>query len=139
VGEEGEDASVRPNQIFAVSLTPDLLPPHRARSVYWTVRRQLLTPFGLRTLDARDPRYRGRCEGSSRDRDLAAHQGAVWPCSCPRGRRRVRFGDVRRRPSPHASRLLRARRERGRGGAGFDELCLSYQFSVFSSQFSVLN
>ena len=79
VGEEGADASVRPNQIFAVSLTADLLPPHRARSVYWTVRRQLLTPFGLRTLDTRDPHYHGRGHGTLRERELAAHQGAAWP------------------------------------------------------------
>jgi len=79
VGEEGPDPSVRPNQILAVSLTEDLLPPHRARSVYWTVRRQLLTPFGLRTLDVRDPRYHGRCDGTARNQDLAAHQGTVWP------------------------------------------------------------
>jgi glycogen debranching enzyme len=79
VGDEGPDASIRPNQIFAVSLSEDLLPPHRARAVYWSVRRHLLTPFGLRTLDARDPRYRGRCVGSQRERDLAYHQGTVWP------------------------------------------------------------
>jgi predicted glycogen debranching enzyme len=77
--EEGPDPTLRPNQIFAVSLTGDLLPPHRARSVYWAVRRRLLTPFGLRTLDPGDPRYRGRCEGSPRDRERAAHQGSVWP------------------------------------------------------------
>lgn len=79
VGDDGPDRSVRPNQIFAVSLSDDLLPPHRARAVYWSVRRHLLTPFGLRTLDARDPRYRGRCEGTQRERDLAYHQGTVWP------------------------------------------------------------
>src|SRR5512143_1329191 len=53
VGDEGPDRSLRPNQIFAVSLSEDLLPPHRARAVYWSLRRHLLTPFGLRTLDAR--------------------------------------------------------------------------------------
>jgi len=79
IGDGGPDASLRPNQILAVSLTPDLLPPHRARSVYWTVRRRLLTPFGLRTLDPADPRYRGRCEGDERSRLAAAHQGTVWP------------------------------------------------------------
>jgi len=79
VGEEGPDPTVRPNQIFAVSLTEDLLPPHRARAVYWTVRRRLLTPFGLRTLDPKDPRYRGTCAGTQRDCDLAYHQGTVWP------------------------------------------------------------
>lgn len=79
VGDDGPDRSLRPNQIFAVSLSEDLLPPHRARAVYWSVRRHLLTPFGLRTLDPRDPRYRGRCTGSQRERDLAYHQGTVWP------------------------------------------------------------
>jgi len=79
VGPEGPDRSVRPNQIFAVSLSGDLLPPHRARAVYWTVRRRLLTPFGLRTLDPRDAAYRGRCGGTERERALSAHQGSAWP------------------------------------------------------------
>jgi predicted glycogen debranching enzyme len=79
IGDGGPDSSVRPNQLLAVSLTEDLLPPHRARSVYWVVRRQLLTPFGLRTLDAADPRYRGVCDGDERARLAAAHQGTVWP------------------------------------------------------------
>jgi predicted glycogen debranching enzyme len=79
VGDDAPDESLRPNQIFAVSLSEDLLPPHRARAVYWSVRRHLLTPFGLRTLDPRDPRYRGRCVGTQRERDLAYHQGTVWP------------------------------------------------------------
>ena len=79
VSEAGRDRSLRPNQIFAVSLEEDLLPPHRARAVYWSVRRHLLTPFGLRTLDPRDPHYRGRCQGTQRERDLAYHQGTVWP------------------------------------------------------------
>ncbi len=79
VGDDGPDATIRPNQIFAVSLTGDLLPPHRARAVYWTVRRRLLTPFGLRSLDPRDPRYRGSSQRTPRDRALSAHQGAAWP------------------------------------------------------------
>ncbi len=79
VGPDGSDASLRPNQIFAVSLCDDLLPPHRARAVYWAVRSRLLTPLGLRTLDPRDPRYRGHCAGSARERALALHQGAAWP------------------------------------------------------------
>jgi predicted glycogen debranching enzyme len=79
IDDEGPDPSVRPNQIFAVALSDDLLPPHRARAVYWTVRRSLFTPFGLRTLDPRDPRYRGRAGPSERERALAMHQGAAWP------------------------------------------------------------
>ena len=76
---DSPDASLRPNQILAVSLTEDLLPPHRARSVYWAVRRNLLTPFGLRTLAPEDSRYRGRCEGDERSRLATAHQGTVYP------------------------------------------------------------
>jgi predicted glycogen debranching enzyme len=79
IGEDGPDPTVRPNQILAVSLTEDLLPPHHARAVYWTVRRRLLTPFGLRTLDPKDARYRGTCAGTQREADAAYHQGTVWP------------------------------------------------------------
>lgn len=79
VGEGGPDPTLRPNQIFAVSLSEDLLPPHHARAVYWTVRRELLTPFGLRSLDPRDARYRSRGGPIDRENDLAAHQGGAWP------------------------------------------------------------
>jgi predicted glycogen debranching enzyme len=79
VNDNGPDPSVRPNQIFAVSLSEDLLPPHHARAVYWTVRRRLLTPFGLRTLDPRDARYRGKGGPTDRENALAAHQGGAWP------------------------------------------------------------
>lgn len=42
------------------------------------VERELLTPMGLRSLAANDPRYIGRCEGDMRSRDQAYHQGTVW-------------------------------------------------------------
>src|SRR5262249_19440878 len=51
----------------------------RGGAVYWMIRSRLLTPFGLRTLDPRDPRYRGSCGSSSADRALSLHQGAAWP------------------------------------------------------------
>ena len=79
VTESGPDPSLRPNQIFAVSLSEDLLPPHHARAVYWTVRRRLLTPFGLRTLDPRDAHYRRKGGPTDRENALAAHQGGAWP------------------------------------------------------------
>jgi glycogen debranching enzyme len=43
------------------------------------VQRELLTPYGLRTLSPRDPRYRGEYEGDARSRDGAYHEGTVWP------------------------------------------------------------
>ena len=73
-----EDASIRPNQIIAVSVQ-DLLSITMRRSVFEVVTRELLTPLGLRTLSPRDPRYHGRFEGDPRQRDLAYHQGTVWP------------------------------------------------------------
>ena len=73
------DGSIRPNQIFAVSLHYSMLSAERARAVVETVERELLTPVGLRTLNAKDPRYRGRYEGDQYSRDSAYHQGTVWP------------------------------------------------------------
>ena len=72
------DPSIRPNQIFAVSLHHCMLPRDRARSVVEKVEEHLLTPFGLRTLAPSDPRYRGSYTGSPKERDGAYHQGTVW-------------------------------------------------------------
>jgi glycogen debranching enzyme len=79
VDGDARDASMRPNQIFAVSLFHKVLPPDKARAVVDAVERQLLTPYGLRTLAPGDPRYRGRYEGDPTSRDSAYHQGTVWP------------------------------------------------------------
>ena len=73
------DASIRPNQIFAVSLPFTMLDAPRARAVVDVVTRELLTPYGLRTLAPLDPAYRGRYEGDGPSRDGAYHQGTVWP------------------------------------------------------------
>ncbi len=75
----GRDASIRPNQVFAVSLPFSMLSRDRAERVLKVVRRELLTPYGLRTLSPEDPRYRGRYEGDQLARDSAYHQGTVWP------------------------------------------------------------
>ncbi|MEI8003546.1 MAG: amylo-alpha-1,6-glucosidase, partial [Methanothrix sp.] len=73
-----EDASIRPNQIIAAGI-PDLLPQVMREGILDVVTRELLTPYGLRTLSPRDPRYAGRYEGDARSRDGAYHQGTVWP------------------------------------------------------------
>jgi predicted glycogen debranching enzyme len=73
------DASIRPNQIFAVSLRYTMLSAERARLVVEAVERELLTPVGLRSLAPSDPNYRGRYEGDGRARDSVYHQGTVWP------------------------------------------------------------
>ena len=72
------DPSIRPNQIFAVSLPHSMLPRDRARSVVEKVEEHLRTPFGLRSLAPSDPQYRGRYTGAPTERDGAYHQGTVW-------------------------------------------------------------
>jgi predicted glycogen debranching enzyme len=73
------DASIRPNQLFAISLRYPLISGERAESILKVVERELLTPVGLRTLSPHDPQYRGRYEGGPTERDAAYHQGTVWP------------------------------------------------------------
>jgi predicted glycogen debranching enzyme len=73
------DASIRPNQILAVSLNHSMLARGRALAVVEVVARELLTPYGLRTLAPSDPRYIGRYSGDQFARDSAYHQGTVWP------------------------------------------------------------
>jgi predicted glycogen debranching enzyme len=78
LGSGQVDDSVRPNQVFAISLTYPVLEPSRWKRVIEVVERELLTPYGLRTLSPNDPRYRGICEGNLDARDAAYHQGTVW-------------------------------------------------------------
>lgn len=78
-GEGGDDASLRPNQIYAVCLPGELLETKQAKRVVEVVQDHLLTPVGLRTLAPSDPRYCPRCEGTVHSRDGAYHQGTVWP------------------------------------------------------------
>ncbi len=73
------DASLRPNQLFAASLTPHLLSEEQTRSMLQHVTEHLLTPMGLRTLSPQDPNYHPRFNGPRQERDAAYHQGAVWP------------------------------------------------------------
>lgn len=81
--KEGNDISLRPNQIFAVSLpslkdAPALLNFEQQKSVVDTVAKKLLTPYGLRSLAPQHPDYQGHYGGDRRQRDGAYHQGTVW-------------------------------------------------------------
>ena len=79
INGDDRDASIRPNQVIAISLTNSMVSQDRAASVLHVVERELLTPRGLRTLSPQDPNYIGRYEGDPRSRDGAYHQGTVWP------------------------------------------------------------
>src|SRR5882672_10870869 len=74
----GNDASLRPNQIFAVSLPESPLTPEQQRAVVDVCARRLLTSHGLRSLAQEEPGYQGRYGGAPRERDGAYHQGTVW-------------------------------------------------------------
>lgn len=78
-GPDGNDASLRPNQLYALSLNDDLISEDQAASLLRVVEAELVTPVGLRTLSPRDSRYRPRYEGGVVERDGAYHQGTVWP------------------------------------------------------------
>jgi predicted glycogen debranching enzyme len=77
-GEEGDDASLRPNQIFSMSLRFPILIEARWRPVIDAVTEKLLTPFGLRSLDPGHKDYKPCYDGDLRARDAAYHQGTVW-------------------------------------------------------------
>jgi predicted glycogen debranching enzyme len=77
-GDNG-DGSIRPNQIFAISLPHSMLDNERASQVIAVVERDLLTPVGLRSLAPNDPNYIGVYQGDTVSRDGAYHQGTVWP------------------------------------------------------------
>jgi predicted glycogen debranching enzyme len=75
----GVDASLRPNQIIAVALDFTMLNNDKSEQIVDVVQRELVTPYGLRTLARSDSRYRGMYVGDRRSRDQAYHNGTVWP------------------------------------------------------------
>lgn len=78
-GPSGDDWSLRPNQLFTVSLSATAFDVTRARSIVDVCAARLWTPMGLRTLASDDPAYVGTYAGTQSARDGAYHQGTVWP------------------------------------------------------------
>ncbi len=77
-GPNGNDGSLRPNQIFAVSLPESPLTAEQRKHVVDICALRLVTPHGLRSLDAADANYCGHYQGTQAQRDAAYHQGTVW-------------------------------------------------------------
>jgi predicted glycogen debranching enzyme len=77
-GEHGDDASLRPNQIFSLSLRYPILEESRWQRVVDVVEERLLTPYGLRTLAQGHADFKAQYFGDLRARDAAYHQGTVW-------------------------------------------------------------
>lgn len=73
-----KDESIRPNQLFAISLPYPLIDGKKAKTVLKMVEEKLYTPVGLRSLPVSDPRYIGIYGGDAMHRDSSYHQGTVW-------------------------------------------------------------
>jgi predicted glycogen debranching enzyme len=104
-GPKGDDDSIRPNQIFALSLKHPVLDDRHREPVLSVVHDRLLTLYGLRTLSSDHPDYKAHYRGDLFARDGAYHQGTVWPWLIGH------FVDayLRLHPDPQKSRdLLRA-------------------------------
>jgi 4-alpha-glucanotransferase len=78
-GPNGDDPSIRPNQIFAVSLPHSPLAAADQANVVQACRRHLLTAYGLRSLAPESPAYHPHYGGGVLERDGGYHQGPVWP------------------------------------------------------------
>jgi predicted glycogen debranching enzyme len=112
--EGGDDHSLRPNQIFSVSLRHPILNPARWRPVVDAVTDRLLTPVGLRSLAHGHRDYKAAYFGDLRARDAAYHQGTVWAWLIGH------YLDARRRvhaDGDDANRILRGFDEHLREGA----------------------
>jgi 4-alpha-glucanotransferase len=78
-GPSGDDRSIRPNQLFALSLTHSPIDDRRLQlRVLEECRKHLLTPVGLRSLSPEDQHYHGQYLGNVAQRDGSYHQGPVW-------------------------------------------------------------
>ena len=78
-GAAHDDSSIRPNQLFAISLSSDLLDRSQAVAVLSFVEKRLITHRGLRTLSLEDPAFRPHYRGTAIERAAARHQGSVFP------------------------------------------------------------
>jgi predicted glycogen debranching enzyme len=78
-GPQGNDASIRPNAVYAVALPFRAFESLREQAIVDRIAHELWTPMGLRSLSPADPAYAGHYGGSPHDRDAAYHRGTAWP------------------------------------------------------------
>jgi predicted glycogen debranching enzyme len=78
-GPDGNDASIRPNAVYAVALPFRAFESRREHAIVDRIAHELWTPMGLRSLSPSDPAYTGHYGGSPHDRDAVYHRGTAWP------------------------------------------------------------
>jgi glycogen debranching enzyme len=99
-----DDASLRPNQVIAMSLPFVKFDADHAKRALAIISRELVTPCGLRTLGPEEPGYKGRYKGSLPELDAAYHQGTAWPWLLgPYATALVKYSNDR----PEAKRVLK--------------------------------
>lgn len=76
---EVKNKQMRPNQAYAVGLPFPILDDARSKKVLLGLYKDLYTPLGMRTLDIEDNDFKAIHTGSMFERDMAYHQGTVWP------------------------------------------------------------
>jgi predicted glycogen debranching enzyme len=72
------DSTVRPNQVFAISLPFTMLDTAKEKLVLGAITQELATPYGLRSLSPKDRKYCGGYSGDRKSRDYCYHNGPVW-------------------------------------------------------------
>ncbi|MFH1834552.1 MAG: amylo-alpha-1,6-glucosidase [Methanobacteriota archaeon] len=76
---EPKDTAVRPNQLIATSLDYTMLDKGQVKRILEVCEEKLLTELGLKTIESQDPRYQETYLGNPKERELAYHNGTVWP------------------------------------------------------------
>jgi predicted glycogen debranching enzyme len=76
---QAADDSLRPNQIIALSLEFNMLDALKSDQIIHLLITELITPYGLRTLEPKNPNYHGNYSGNRQTRDQAYHNGTIWP------------------------------------------------------------
>nr|WP_217359317.1 amylo-alpha-1,6-glucosidase [Anabaena sp. UHCC 0204] len=76
--DDRRNFQIRPNAVLALSLHHCGFAPSQGQQILNLATDRLLTPYGLRSLDPRDPQYIGKYEGNPQKRDRSYHQGTVW-------------------------------------------------------------
>ncbi|MFH8080791.1 MAG: amylo-alpha-1,6-glucosidase [Candidatus Aenigmatarchaeota archaeon] len=74
-----KDETLRPNQLIAIHLPFCMIDEDMKSKIIKIVREKLLTPRGIRTLPKDDKNFRGKYYGGFKERDLAYHNGTIWP------------------------------------------------------------
>ena len=74
------DSKIRPNQLFALSLTYPIIDPNSeiAQNIIKIVEKKLLNSYGLQSLAKGEQGYVPVYKGNPHDRDMTYHQGITW-------------------------------------------------------------